>query len=366
MRFRAVVLFLHSSINPISQKTESECFFEFDFLSYLDEDDWKKKNPSIKLSKTSRRSKHSMLNPNVELCSGIMLLKNGWANHGNASLSIQTSNTCAFDSLYFAVAAMYSDYGNVRNQIDHLAPECAFSNMVRTMFQTFSSHAKKHNSLHQQRNNILQPIFQSSQLKFDCGLILINCAANVNYIIPKVLPVNLYSYSRTKQCDLCGEEIISNRCFVDIVFEEYDKRSIKNLNSCLLDTLTSESIFQESKCPKSCKGSLRVTNTLFSNFIIIDLHLATTIRKIALSDIPKELNILGEIFALTACIEFIGETTENISSFEDAQDSIAHYITHILRSNNQWQTFDDLKSHIFSSKTNLKIKGQVVFYVKKS
>lgn len=96
---------------------------------------------------------------------------------------------------------------------------------------------------------------------------------------------------------------------------------------------------------------------------MIDLHLESTIKKIALSEIPRKLNILGETFALTACIEFIGETTENIS-FEDAQESIAHYITHILRSNNQWQTFNDLKSHIFTPKITLKIKGQVVFYVK--
>lgn len=72
------------------------------------------KNPPMKLIKKSRRSNRSMLEPNIEICSGIMLLKNGWSTHGN--ISVQTSNTCAFDSLYFAIAAMYADYGHVKSQ----------------------------------------------------------------------------------------------------------------------------------------------------------------------------------------------------------------------------------------------------------
>lgn len=324
------------------------------YISNLDEENWGGKNPPIKLVKKSRRSNRSMLEPNIEICSGIMLLKNGWASHGN--VSVQTSHTCAFDSLYFAVAAMYADYGHVKSQIDELAPTCAFSEMVATMFETFGTIAVKFNSLHRQRNKILHSIFEPNKLEFDCGLILIDCASNVNYIIPKALQTSLYSYSRTKRCSKCDREIVSNRCFVDIHFEQYQKRSIQNLNGCLLDTLLSE---QSSSC--SCGGPQIISETVFSNFIMIDLHLKSTIKEIALNDIPKNLNILGEHFALTACIEFIGETPED---FNLSDNSVAHYISHILRSNNQWQTYDDLKSHVSPSKINTQIKGQVLFYVK--
>lgn len=278
-----------------------------------------------------------------------MLLKNGLASHGK--VSVQTSNTCSFDSLYFAVAAMYANYGNVRNQIVQLAPTCTFSKMVTTMFESFDRIALKYNSSHRQRNEILHSIFKSDELRFECGLVL------VDYIIPKALPINLYSYSRKKECALCAMEITSNRCFVDINFEQYKKRSVKQLNACLIET----SILEEpSLC--ECGGTQNITETVFSNFIMIDLHLESTIEEIALKDIPKTLIILGIEFALTACIEFIGEMPKDLSSA--AEMGVAHYITHILRSNDHWQTYDDLKSHILPSNTNSKIKGQVLLYVK--
>lgn len=284
-----------------------------------------------------------------------MLLKNGWASHGN--VSIQTSNTCSFDSLYFAFAAPYADYGHVKEQIDQLAPDCAFSKMVATMCESFATNVTKHNSLHRQRNVILHSIFKSDELEFDCGLIFVDCAANVNYTIPKVLPTELYSYSRKKQCDRCGKKTISKRCFIDINFEEFEKRSIKQLNTCLLDTLISE---QPSTCP--CDGSQIFADTEFSNIIMIDLHLESTIKPITLNAIPKKLNIMGIGFALTGCIEFIGEMPKDFSSQKN--NGYAHYISHVLRSNGRWQTFDDLKARISKPKTNVKIKGQVLFYVK--
>lgn len=303
----------------------------------------------------SRRSISSMLEPNIGICSGIMLLKNGYTTHGKTS--IQTTLTCSFDSLYFVVAAMYADYGNVKRQIDYLAPTCAFSKMVTTMFESFDSNTAKYRSLHRQRNEILLSIFEHRKLQFDSGLTFVKCDTNVNFLTERVLPTSLYSYSRKKHCSRCDMEIISNRCFVDINFEEFQSRPITDLNGCLLDTLISE---QPSTC--TCDGlPTMFTETTFSNFIMIDLTLESTIQEITLNDIPKELNILGVHFALAACIEFIGETPEYIVPSEN---DVAHYISHILRSNNQWQTYDDKKSQIFTSKINSKIKGQVVFYVK--
>lgn len=287
-----------------------------------------------------------------------MLLKNGWKSPGKNAT--QTALTCSFDSLYFVVAAMYADYDNVKRQIDKLTQTCTFSKMVKTMFDPIDSSAAKHRSLHQQRNEILHKILEYRQLQFGSGLTYVKCDANVNFMIPKALSMNLYSYSRTKQCNRCDQKIISNRCFVDINFEEFENLSIKYLNSCLLETIISE---QPSFC--SCDGGqmaqMMISKTEFSNFIMIDLHLKSTIREIALNDIPKKLSLLGETFSLTACIEFIGEMPED---FDSSENGSAHHVAHILRSNKQWQTYDDLKSQMFPSKINSKIKGQVLFYVK--
>lgn len=295
-----------------------------------------------------------MLNPNVQICSGIVLLKNGWTSYGKTT--VQTANTCSFDSLYFAVAAMYSDYDTVKKQIDDLDATCAFSTMIYTMFTHYDRAATKFSSLHRQRNAILYPIFESSALKFDSGLVLVNCVANVNFIIPRVLLEKLYSYSRTKECTQCKKKATSKRCFIDINFEEYRKRSITNLNSFLLNTLIAE---RPSAC--SCGNPQIFTEASFSNFIMIDLHLETTIKLLALKDIPLSLDILGVIFKLSACIEFIGKLSEDPNFHNDDQ---AHYITHILRANNQWQIYDDTKSKMSHSKINEKIQGQVLFYVK--
>lgn len=52
-----------------------------------------------------------------------------------------------------------------------------------------SKTAIKNNSLLRQRNSILKRIFEGTDrvIHFDSGLTTIDCAANMNYIIPKAL-----------------------------------------------------------------------------------------------------------------------------------------------------------------------------------
>lgn len=138
-----------------------------------------------------------------------------------------TYNTCAFDSLYNIVAALYADFEEIKNEIDEIKSECKFSEMISAMFDGVSKPAIKNNSLLRQRNLILKSIFEgtSRTTEFDKGLITIDCAANSNYIIPKALPTKLYSYIRKKQCDECDYAIVSHRCFVDINIPLFEQNS---------------------------------------------------------------------------------------------------------------------------------------------
>lgn len=131
-----------------------------------------------------------MLNPSIDARSGIMLLKNGWASHGNSNQSVQTVNTCAFDSVYYAVATMYADYGNVKSQIDKLAPKSSFCSLVVEMFKPAAKDTIKHTALHKARNEFLRSIFKSAELAFESALIYVDCASNVNYTMEKALPRN--------------------------------------------------------------------------------------------------------------------------------------------------------------------------------
>lgn len=191
---------------------------------------------------------------------------------------------------------------------------------------------------------------------------MVDCATNANYIIPKVLPLKLYSYSRKKQCNRCNRNVMSNRCFVDINFEEYDKHGISNLNRCLIDSLIAE---KPSNCSSNtCDGSEVLVQTEFSNFIVIDLQLKQAIKKIALHEIPKTLNILGIHFSLTGCMEFIGVVDELICSNINEDKRVGHCISQLYRSNSCWEMYDDMKAMVVRSDTKSKIQGQVLFYVK--
>lgn len=273
--------------------------------------------------------------------------------------SIFTFNTCPFDSIFVSIAALYADYETVKIQIDDSVPESKFLEMVSAMFNDTSNITTKQRSLLRKRNDILFSIFKDSKeaTAFQNGLFNVNCSANVNYLIQKMLPVTLYSYSRMKNCDKCDKNITSNRCFVDIDLNQYEQQSIKNLNSCLLDILINE---KSSVC--SCGGTLNINHTYFSNFIIIDLHLKNGIKKISLKDIPKTLELLQVQFSLTACLEYIPMPPDFIDP-NKIKKPIGHYVAHILR-NNRWERFDDTKSTTTLSNSHLKIEGQVVFYVK--
>ena len=141
---------------------------------------------------------NSILNPSVKACQTILLLKNGHLSTGKES--IQSYNTCSFDSTYVIVAAMYTDISGIKIKIDSLKTDSAFSKMVSSMYDTNKIIAIQ-NSLLRQRNKILKNLFQNSKqsIKFDSGLFSIDCSSNVNYMIPKIVPKKLYSYIRNKQ-----------------------------------------------------------------------------------------------------------------------------------------------------------------------
>lgn len=296
-----------------------------------------------------------MLNTTVEACKSIMLLKNGHVSVG--STSIQTVFTCPFDSVYSIIAAMYADFKEISDKIDQLAMESDFARMVFTMFQSNARAAIKQNVLLKQRNEILKRIFEGStrMTTFQNGLVSINCSANVHYIVPLALPEELYSYVRVKTCSQCKDIVTSKRCFIDINMDSLERETIRNLNTCLLDSLLCE---ESSNCPK-CDGPRDIPDTHFSNFIMIDLSLKYGIKEISLNEIPKQLNILGAKFALFGCIQFIGDDAINY----DIDAGIGHYVSHMFRKNLCWERYDDLKSSTKKSHTDEAMKIQVLFYV---
>lgn len=190
------------------------------------------------------------------------------------------------------------------------------------------------------------------------GLVSINCFANVNYIVPLALPEEQYSYVRVKTCSKCKNINTSKRCFIDINMDILERETIRKLNTCLLDSLLCE---DSSNCPK-CDVPRNIPDTNFSNFITIDVSLTHGIKEISLNEIPKQLKILGEKFALFGCIQFIGDDAINY----DIDAEIGHYVSHMFRNNLSWERYDDLKSSTKKSHTDEAMKIQVLFYFKEN
>lgn len=125
-----------------------------------------------------------------------------------------------------------------------------------------------------------------------------------------------------------------------------EHQSIEKQGSCLLNKLISEK-------PIFCScGVQKEIEIKFSNFIIIDVYLKFRIAETSLQQIPEELNILGIIFDIFACIEYI-------------DDGAGHYVSHSNRRNNRWQRYDDLKTNISNSNKTKKMKKQIVFVLLK-
>lgn len=114
----------------------------------------------------------------------------------------------------------------VKLQTDEVSSSSDFLSMIVETFSDGGKISAKYNSLLKQRNTILQEILVGED--YGNGLIYVDCKANVNYLIPKLLPKEMYSYYRKKRCNRCQEEIQSDRCFVDINIDLLEHESIQN------------------------------------------------------------------------------------------------------------------------------------------
>lgn len=163
-------------------------------------------------------------------------MNNGFIQRGK--ITTQTFNTCSFDSIFQAFCVLYADHDKIKNAINELSHECASSSLICSMFSTEGTLSERSKKIYINRFVILETIFSS--LKFKNGLKSIDCVGNINYTIQKALCTNLYSYTRTKRCNNCNDEIVSKRCFVDINFKTFEEKGISKLNDCLNEELEKE------------------------------------------------------------------------------------------------------------------------------
>lgn len=165
------------------------------------EEEWRGKNLPCKSVPTSRRAKHTMLEPTVQLAGALLHLKdNGFTSHGK--FTIRTSNTCPFDSVYAILAALYCDEPEIKNQIDALAPSSSFLKLICDTFSSDESLLKTYNSLMKARNLFLRDYFEPENAPK--SFMHFECSGNVNLVIPKV---SIFYFKNSFQYNVCSTSI---------------------------------------------------------------------------------------------------------------------------------------------------------------
>jgi ubiquitin C-terminal hydrolase len=76
-----------------------------------------------------------------------------------------------------------------------------------------------------------------------------------------------------------------------------------------------------------------------------------------LGDISKTIKMHGDVYNLRGVIAFNG-------SARQLRESCGHYKAYALRSNDQWQCYDDLKEEVLSKSSNFKVNTEILLYKK--
>lgn len=113
---------------------------------------------------------------------------------------------------------------------------------------------------------------------------------------------------------------------------------------------------ESNKCIQ-CKSTSVDTSFSFSKIVMFDLLLykVQKIKLNSINDIPTQFVLFNTTFEFVGCIEFVG----------NCKLSLQHYVAHIKRKNNIWETYDDLLAKIEKPNCNKKRKVQVIIYIQK-
>lgn len=300
-----------------------------------------------------------MLNKSIRIPEQIPKLKNGHRKKYSKALTVYTYNTCSFDSLFQIFAALYADYERVKMKFEAIE-NSDFCNMVERAFSSKNKKTSVLNELYVKRDSIMQKIYFDKIVATDKGLLSIDCNSNICYTVEHVLPEELFSYIRKKQCLICDEIIASKRVFVDINLESFAKENvaIKDLNDHIRNELISEEII--SKCSK-CSDMFQIETT-FSDVIMIDLQLVLRKdnKKFRIDEAPQALELCGISFKILALIEFI---RDDDCLLIEGEDEIGHYVSHMKRSNDLWEKYDDLSNKFENSNRYREMEVHTLFFI---
>lgn len=279
----------------------------------------KRLNNSSQAAKPNRdRGNYSILDPRMRshINYRVPMLPNG-SEFQRGRNSYVVSNTCAIDTIVTVKAASYIDNTHIRNEMN--GSSCKFAALVKLLFER----KKIDSTIEFARFELLKENSPDDKaIQQINSLTYFNCETSVQGLISNMCSSNadiLSSRRRTGNCSTCGTRWDFEAPFLNFNIEGF---AFNNIQNSILPEKTRV-------CEKCLKKTMIVTET-FSSTIAIDTEHVFQIdrQSTKINEIQNEINLNGEKYELSACIEH--------------DPSIKHYIAHVKRKTNNWETYDDL------------------------
>lgn len=202
------------------------------------------------------------------------------------------------------------------------------------------------NKLYNNRNDLLKNIFDSTT--YNNGLVTRNCAANVTYIIDKIVSNTFFSCTENLKCIQCGYVKEHKMTYVNINVNTEIKDIPHNIS------LIPHNINTDRKC-YICNDTYLEKTIHFNELLFIDTQKTTNDDPTTkIDDIANIIKVGQQDYCLKSAIQYIPGSN---------QDNIGHYICHVKRPNSQWEEYNDFSKTIKSSPKEMKI--HLLIYLKK-
>lgn len=302
-----------------------------------------KKNPTkAKTMPNIDRNRNSILNPRMRghVDQQVPLLPNG-SELQRGKTSIVLTHACCSNSITSVYAAAYIDNSKMRSRIDNSSSK--FAAYIKLIFQQKTINSK----IEFARYEYLREIFPDKKaIKETKNLVLFKCDVAIGGLFSSKCLNSadiLSSRRRMEKCSNCRYESHTESPFVNYSIESFDFKNVQN------------SIVSERN--RVCNRCMRKTVTIedeFHEVVTIDcesLNLQNN-QRTTINDIQSQIDLNGAEYELFAAIEYDPE--------------LKHFIPHIKRNSNDWETYDDL--HRTKSNTNIQEEMFIfmLFYKKKS
>lgn len=250
-------------------------------------------------------------------------------------------NTCGFDSVVSVYGALHIDYSIMRDKIDKSTSK--FAGIVKSLFQNKKIDSKIEYARYQFLREISTEKNAIKELK---NFVSFDCKTGISGLFSSMCKDNsdvLSSRERIEKCSSCGNEKRTESPFANFLYDDFDFEAVQL-------SIVPERI-------RVCDACLKKTSVIedeFHDVVVIDCEplLECQRKRTTISSIQKQIHLNENEYELLATVQFEPEPD--------------HFIAHIKRKNNEWETYNDLDQTRAHTNTNEEMFIFLLFYKKKS